>query len=223
MTTEDSGPPAGWYPDPSGQRQWRIWNGRSWSDATRTYGEEPHPRAATVPAVLALNSLIRYGVLCYFAGAGLVIDAVHHRPAPFTSLSNSSYLAMLFVGVGLFMVGHRQFSRALGSLLDGPHPVTYLPVLNLLAWVRYAYLRSSITFPVIWRPVTSRAEAVAGARIAQLFVLLSLVGYALSPLPTSWFLSVSSHLLPAFGATLNRRWAIQLRNDLTGVGASASP
>jgi hypothetical protein len=31
--------PPGWYPDPAGARQWRVWTGTTWSDATRPYGE----------------------------------------------------------------------------------------------------------------------------------------------------------------------------------------
>ena len=31
---EQSGPPAGWYPDPQGQARLRYWDGGAWTDQT---------------------------------------------------------------------------------------------------------------------------------------------------------------------------------------------
>ena len=217
MTVEDSGPPAGWYPDPAGQRQWRVWNGHSWADATKSFGDDPHSAAATVPAVRAHDALVRYGVMSYFAGAGLLIDAIHHRPAPFSNSTPGSFLIMSIFGAALFLVGHLCYARALTTLLDGRQPIVVIPILNLLAWARYVFLRGSYSFPVLWRTSGTRTDAVSGAGTTQLFLVLFLVGYAFSPLPSNAWLSVGSHLLPAFVAYVNLRWATQLRHDLAGA------
>src|SRR5271155_4319368 len=55
--------PSGWYPDPSGARQWRVWTGTQWSELTRPYGEvAPAPSIATdLSLIQALHRLVRYG------------------------------------------------------------------------------------------------------------------------------------------------------------------
>ncbi len=35
----EQGPPAGWFPDPSGRSDQRYWNGFGWTDAVVTNGE----------------------------------------------------------------------------------------------------------------------------------------------------------------------------------------
>src|SRR5271156_4433898 len=74
--TSSSTVPPGWYPDPGGARQWRVWTGSTWSELTRPYGPATAPAAApATPGVASslalidgLNRLVRYGTLALFTG-----------------------------------------------------------------------------------------------------------------------------------------------------------
>src|SRR5665811_1383454 len=73
-------PPAGWYPDPGGERQWRAWTGREWADATAPFGDQAPSPARHLEAIHAHETLLHYGIAVYYAGIGLVINAYHFRP-----------------------------------------------------------------------------------------------------------------------------------------------
>src|SRR5580692_5309378 len=51
--------PPGWYPDPSGTRQWRVWTGTTWSEVTRSYGEDDAVGAPRFTASLGLVLALR--------------------------------------------------------------------------------------------------------------------------------------------------------------------
>lgn len=56
--------PPGWYPDPSGERQWRVWTGMQWSDLTRPYRASAATSVANDLALItALHRLVRYGIV----------------------------------------------------------------------------------------------------------------------------------------------------------------
>lgn len=107
MTTSALHPPPGWYPDPSGARQWRVWTGTTWSEVTRAYGD--HPDASTLRSSLALLGALRrvlnVGVLGVVGGLGLLVSVIAHwpgsaQPAPawFVQVASGAALALMAVG-----------------------------------------------------------------------------------------------------------------------------
>lgn len=59
--SEQSTPPAGWYPDPAGSESWRWWDGGTWTESLRPY----QPAAPVTPAadeVGAAKRLLKVGI-----------------------------------------------------------------------------------------------------------------------------------------------------------------
>ena len=130
-----SSPPPGWYPDPSGQRQWRVWTGTGWSELTRPYGEAvATPRLVeSLPLISALNLLVRFGIVAVFSGLGLVVSVLAHwpgtrHPTPLWFAESASDL-----GVGLLVVGSVLFAFALRELVGRWTPLAFVPVVNIFA------------------------------------------------------------------------------------------
>lgn len=100
--------PPGWYPDPSGARQWRVWTGTNWSEVTRPYGEHSvvAPRLATSLAlVLALRRVLTAGIAGVLGGLGLLVSVLAHWPG--TAHPTPEWFAVVATGVAslLLMVG----------------------------------------------------------------------------------------------------------------------
>jgi len=76
------GVPPGWYPDPGGARQWRVWTGTTWSELTRPYGAPvlEVPLSSSLGLVNSLHRLTRYGVVDLYAGIGLIVSMLAHWP-----------------------------------------------------------------------------------------------------------------------------------------------
>jgi hypothetical protein len=126
--------PPGWYPDPSGARQWRVWNGTSWSELTRPYGE-PVVRAsiaASLSTIGALHRLVRYGIAALFAGLGLVVSVLAHWPG--TAHPTPLWFASgaLSVGIGLLVIGTACFGFAVAALEGHPSVWAFVPGINAL-------------------------------------------------------------------------------------------
>jgi len=127
--------PPGWYPDPGGARQWRVWTGTSWSELTRPYGEPPVRTSivTSLSLIEALHRLVRYGIVAFFSGLGLVVNVLAHWPG--TAKPTPLWFAntALDTGVGLLLIGSICFSLAARELecrwtLEG-----LLPGINVLA------------------------------------------------------------------------------------------
>lgn len=101
--------PPGWYPDPSGARQWRVWTGTTWSEVTRPYGESSAaaaPRfAASLDLVLALRRVLTTGIVGVLGGLGLLVSVLAHWPG--TAHPAPEWFAIVATGVAslLFIVG----------------------------------------------------------------------------------------------------------------------
>ena len=102
-----SAAPAGWYPDPSGLRQWRVWTGSMWSDVTRPYGEATvTPRLSIdVALVQSLRRVMSVGVVGVVGGLALLVSTLAHWPGSadptsrgFAAVASTFAVAMLFVG-----------------------------------------------------------------------------------------------------------------------------
>lgn len=130
-----SSPPPGWYPDPSGERLWRVWTGDAWSELTRPYGE-PVADAAfvdTLPLINALNVLVRFGIWSVYSGLGLVVSTLAHwpgthQPTPLWFAESASDL-----GIGLLVVGSVVYAFALRELQGRWTPWAFIPVVNIFA------------------------------------------------------------------------------------------
>ncbi|HEV3213472.1 MAG TPA: DUF2510 domain-containing protein [Acidimicrobiales bacterium] len=118
-------PPVGWYPDPSGDAQWRRWDGTSWGEATMPYGPPP-PDAVSLQterrAWLLLRGVAPLGLLApaLFAIA-LAADSatfgplrryvrewwnadLHHRPLPPVPATGSSSAVVSLTYVTVWLV-----------------------------------------------------------------------------------------------------------------------
>jgi Protein of unknown function (DUF2510) len=49
----ESGPQAGWYPDPAGSNAWRWWDGQAWSNTTSAVDPSAVSQPGAVPAPVA--------------------------------------------------------------------------------------------------------------------------------------------------------------------------
>lgn len=199
--------PPGWYPDPSGARQWRVWNGTAWSDVTRPYGEHPSPVASLsldangLTLVGALHRLTQFGILAYYAGFALLISLVAHWPGQPHPVSARFANATLGAGVGLTLIGAISFGVAVRALRGRWTLDAALPIINTFS---ASYLMSGRIG--IARPST---RVIADAVITFGFVLLSpaqpwvgiaLAGVAFSQLARTYVLS-DQLLAPAVAAT----------------------
>ena len=135
MTREPPSAPPGWYPDPQGGRQWRVWSGDRWSALTRPYG----PRAAlpspieALEAQRALHRVRRSGVAATFAGLGLLVNSLAHWPGTAHPLTTSSALVGLDVALALVTWGTAAHAIALRALRGRWDLVALTPGLNALA------------------------------------------------------------------------------------------
>jgi len=130
-----SSPPPGWYPDPSGQRQWRVWTGTTWSELTRPYGEPVSTPSlvGSLPLISALNLLVRFGIVAVFSGLGLVVSVLAHwpgthQPTPLWFAESASDL-----GIGLLVVGSVLFAFALRELMGRWTALAFIPAVNIFA------------------------------------------------------------------------------------------
>jgi hypothetical protein len=126
--------PPGWYPDPGGERQWRVWTGRGWSAVTRPYGDpvSPAPLAETLGLVTAVQYLIRYGVVATFAGLGLVVSIVAHWPGTAHPIDATLAATLLSSALALLAIGSACYSFAGRELVGRWVPAVLVPGVNVV-------------------------------------------------------------------------------------------
>jgi Protein of unknown function (DUF2510) len=99
--------PPGWYPDPSGERQWRVWTGTTWSEVTRPYGEPVEaPRLDdNFELLLALRRVFGAGIIGVVGGFGFLVGVLAHWPGTahpeprwFALTASNAAVALLLVG-----------------------------------------------------------------------------------------------------------------------------
>jgi hypothetical protein len=205
--TSSSTVPPGWYPDPSGARQWRVWTGSTWSELTRPYGPASAPAAAqATPAVVSslalidgLNRLVRYGTLALFTGLGLVVSVFAHWPG--TAHPTPLWFAMtaLDTGLGLLVIGSACYGWA-ARLLQGHWSIeALLPGVNVLMVSALVTQRLGGRSP-LWRVVS---ETI----LLALFVVQSHA--------EPWLA-----IAPALVALDHMRWTSSLLDRLVGPPAT---
>lgn len=134
MTSATSPAPPGWYPDPGGERQWRVWTGTEWSDTTRPYSERARgarpPSSTTYASAPAL--LRRYGVVSLFAGLGLLVSVLAHWPGTAHPSPTWFALAASDLAIGLLTLGSVLYALGARALLGRWTPAAVLPGVNVL-------------------------------------------------------------------------------------------
>jgi len=131
--------PAGWYPDPSGERQWRVWNGSAWSNVTRPYGEitpTPAPLPFGVDELATLGTLRRltqFGILAYYTGFAFLISVLAHWPGRTQPVSPRFASAALGAAIGLTLIGTITFATSVRALRGRWTLDAVIPVVNTFA------------------------------------------------------------------------------------------
>lgn len=194
-------PPAGWYPDPSGARQWRVWTGADWSSATRPYGD-PAPARALAPSlslVRALRRVVDLGVVGVLGGLALVVGVLDHLPGSREPLPAWFATAAGAAAVGLLALGTVVYAEALRQLRGR---------WTLEAWI------PGVNYLVVGVLAARRLGRPSGLRIATEVALLAL--YATSSRADPWL-----DLAPVLVALGQGMWLSVLIDQLTGPPDSA--
>jgi hypothetical protein len=133
VSTTSTPVPSGWYPDPSGARQWRVWTGSQWSELTRPYGEAaPAPSIATdLSLIQALHRLVRYGIAGNFAGIGILVSVLAHWPGTAHPVSEWFAVSASNVALALLLIGSACFAFAARELEGHWTPWAFVPGVNL--------------------------------------------------------------------------------------------
>ncbi|MDE3064376.1 MAG: hypothetical protein KGJ36_01745 [Acidobacteriota bacterium] len=134
MTSPPEPVPSGWYPDPGGERQWRVWTGREWSSATRPYGERATPGAAveSLHLVTAVHRLVRYGVVAVFAGLGLLVSVAAHWPGSAHPMDAGVATTLLSAALAMLAIGVVTYALAGRELVGRWAPSLLVPGVNVL-------------------------------------------------------------------------------------------
>ncbi len=203
--TSPSPAPPGWYPDPAGERQWRVWTGAEWSHLTRTYGPlVPANRvSAHLTLLQALRRLLHYGIVGSFSGLAVIVGVLAHWPGTAHPASLTFCVIAIDAGAALLVVGSASFAFAARELDGRWSPWALVPGVNLM-WVNAL--------------VTRRLGGRSARRVASETVLLALFVVQFHAQP---WLGVA----PMVVAVGQAQWTSTLISQLTGTarGTSTSP
>jgi hypothetical protein len=121
--TSPSPAPPGWYPDPAGERQWRVWTGAQWSHLTRPYGPlvDANQVSTHLTLLQALRRLLRYGIVGSFSGLAIIVGVLAHWPGTAHPASLTFCVIALDAGLALLVIGSASFASAVGPL-DASRP-----------------------------------------------------------------------------------------------------
>jgi len=126
--------PPGWYPDPGGERLWRVWTGRDWSRVTRPYGDPVTrtPLSESLGLVSAVQRLVRYGVVAVFAGLGLLVSIAAHWPGSAHPINATLASTLVTTSVALLIIGSSSYAVAGRELVGRWSPAVLVPLFNVL-------------------------------------------------------------------------------------------
>ena len=187
--------PPGWYPDPTGAPQWRVWTGSQWSNLTRDFGSAP-VRTSIVSSLSlldALYSLVRYGVVGIFGGIGLLVGILAHWPGTAQPATLTFCVIALGAAVGMLAVGTACFAFAGRELAQRWTLWAVVPGLNVI---------------VVSVLISVRLGAKPALRVTSEVILMVLFAsyYHRDP----WLV-----LVPAVVAIGHSRWITSLIDRLT--------
>ena len=208
-TNDAASAPPGWYPDPSGARQWRVWTGALWSEVTRPYGDQVStPKVTPRPSIVgnlsliqALHRLVRVGIAADFAGIAVIVSVYAHWPG--TAHPTPYWFAMsaVDVGIALVLLGTALFAVAAKELVGRWTPWAFVPGVNLM---------------VVNGIVTQRLGGKPGRRVASEAVLMALFISQFHAEP--W-----TAIAPVVVAVGQSQWTATLIENLLNSPTSSQP
>lgn len=124
--------PPGWYPDPSGARQWRVWTGTTWSDLTRPYGEPAVTirRTPDLALAVALRRVVSFGLVGVLGGFSLLVGVLAHWPGTAQPVPQWYAATACSIGVALLVVGSAIYAFAVKELRGRWTIDAFIPGLN---------------------------------------------------------------------------------------------
>jgi len=168
--------PTGWYPDPSGERQWRRWDGE-WTSRVHPYDHAANS-VADLSLLRALRAQYLYGAASFFAGAGLVLGMVHHWPGTKHPVSLDVATTLTTIGGALLVLGYAHYVR-LALALDRRHSLScWLPIENVLLVTTLLLHRldnQRVRRTVLAEALLMALLVFAGGPFAWLFVIAPLL------------------------------------------------
>jgi hypothetical protein len=193
--------PTGWYPDPSGERQWRWWTGGAWTASTIPYGEPAPPvsMVSDIALIQALHRLVRYGIAMFFIGLAILVSVAAHWPGSARPVSETFAVTLSNVAVALVLFGSVCFAFAARELQGHWTWWAFVPVLNLF-----------VVLSVVTRRLGGRPLRRVGADVflLVLFVVqfhqemwLCIAPVILAVGESSWVAALIEKLLSAPSAT----------------------
>lgn len=127
--------PPGWYPDPSGQAQWRVWTGSQWSTLTRPYNSSPPSTPRIVASLTRVQAIarVRYlATLGYFGGLNLLASLFRDWPKGSHPFSDFWLLPLLGLAGSLLILAWVVSAQAIRTFQDNWTFWALLPFGNLL-------------------------------------------------------------------------------------------
>jgi len=186
--------PPGWYPDPAGARQWRVWTGTVWSDVTRPYGERIDAARPTnaFSLVLALRRVQNVGIVGILGGLGLLVSVLAHwpgtaHPAPewFAIVACSAAVALLALGTTVCAFGVKE--------LEGRWSLAaFLPGMNL--FVASALVNRRLGMRPTWRILSEIVLLVVFAVSSRNDLWLCIGPVIVAYLELTWFSALIDRL-----------------------------
>ena len=141
--------PSGWYPDPSGQPQWRVWTGSQWSTITRPYGTSRPSTPALLVSLNQIRSLARaryFAPFGYFAGLNLLVSIIGNWPSGPHPLTHPWLLPLLGASAFFIIMAWAISAQAVRSFQESWTFWALLPVGN--QFVLTALLRKRLLGPL---------------------------------------------------------------------------
>jgi hypothetical protein len=127
--------PSGWYPDPSGQPQWRVWTGTQWSNVTRPYRLEGFTQRKLLSSLNKVQSIARARYLAplgYFGALNLLASLLIHWPIGPKPFSDPWLLPLLGLLIFFFVMSWVVTAQAVRSFQENWTFWALVPLGNLL-------------------------------------------------------------------------------------------
>jgi hypothetical protein len=186
--------PAGWYPDPAGDRQWRVWNGTTWTDVTRPYGEPADVTrfASNLELVQALRRVFNAGIIGVLGGLGLLVSVLAHWPGTAHPTPRWFALVASDVAVALLVVGTVVCAFGVRELQGRWSLEAFVPGVNL--FVASALVTRRLGRTKLWRIVSEIGLLALFAIASRNDLWLCAGPVIVAYVETSWFAALIDQL-----------------------------
>jgi hypothetical protein len=187
-------PPPGWYPDPSGQRQWRVWTGVEWSALTKSYGDAVTVTrlAPNLALVQALSRVMNVGIIGVIAGLGLLIGVVAHLPGSVHPAPAWFVAPALGVASALLVIGSVACAFGVRALTGRWITAAFLPGLNL--FVASALVAERLDRRKMWRLLSEILLLIIFATTSHNDLWLCITPVLVAYVEASWFATLIDRL-----------------------------